>query len=610
MARRNRPEVLEEDKNRKMNKETFQDALKIFEFVRPYRWSLILGMVLLFVSTMVFMLFPFLIGKMMDIAGGKNFFNLTMNDIFWLMVIVLLAQGVVSYFRVLLFARLSEKGIADLRFALYQKLVSLPIVFYEENRVGELMSRLTADVERMYNAFSIVIAEFLRQVLLLIVGLLFLGIYTPRLALVMLFTFPVAVVCGIFFGRWIRKLSKERQSALADTNIILSETMQSISVVKAYSNEFFETLRYGRANDKMVKIAMKFAAGRAVFSTFIVTVLFGALIFVIWKGAILVEEYRLTDGASGMTAGDLVMFTFVTAIIGGAIAGLGNFYTEILGAVGATERVREILAMESEVNPISDEEALANTHRFDGNIEYQDVQFHYPTRTDIEVMKGISFNIKSGQKVALVGPSGSGKSTIVQLLLRFYKIQSGDILVDGKSIFDYDIAAFRRNFAIVPQEVILFGGSIRENISYGKPDASEEEIIEAAKQSNSWEFIKEFPEQLDTVVGERGVKLSGGQRQRIAIARAILRDPSILLLDEATSALDAESEKVVQEALNVLMEGRTSIIIAHRLATIREVDQIFVIDNGRIIEQGTHEELSAIENGAYSGLAKLQFESI
>ena len=603
MARRNRPEVLEEDKNRKMNKETFQDALKIFEFVRPYRWSLILGLFLLFLSSMVFMLFPFLIGKMMDIAGGKGFFNFDLNDIFWLMVGVLFAQGFVSYFRVLLFARLSEKGIADLRITLYQKLVSLPIVFYEENRVGELMSRLTADVERLYNAFSITIAEFLRQILMLVVGLLFLGIYTPRLALIMLVTFPVAVVCAIFFGRWIRRLSKERQGALADTNIILSETMQSISVVKAFSNELFESMRYGKANDRMVKIAMKFASGRAVFSTFIVTVLFGALIFVIWKGAVMIQEGQ-------MTAGDLVMFTFVTAIIGGSIAGLGNFYTELLGAVGATERIREILAMESEVNPRFEKASLKNVTRLTGNIEYQNVHFHYPTRTDIEVMKGISFKIKEGQKVALVGPSGSGKSTIVQILLRFYQIQSGDILVDRKSIFDYDISAFRENFAIVPQEVILFGGTIRENIAYGKPDASEAEIIEAAKQSNSWEFIKEFPEQLDTIVGERGIKLSGGQRQRVAIARAILKNPSILLLDEATSALDAESEKIVQEALNVLMEGRTSIIIAHRLATIREVDQIFVIDDGKIIEQGTHEELSAIENGAYSGLAKLQFESI
>ena len=333
------------------------------------------------------------------------------------------------------------------------------------------------------------------------------------------------------------------------------------------------------------------------------------MIFVIWNGAILVEEYRLTDGASGMTAGDLVMFTFVTAIIGGSIAGLGNFYTELLGAMGATERIREILAMENEVN-IKDASSDVEFKRFEGNIEYENVHFHYPTREDIEVMKGISFQIKAGQKVALVGSSGSGKSTIMQLLLRFYNIQSGDIKVDGKSIFDYNISAFRKNFAIVPQEVILFGGTIRENISYGKPDATEDEIIEAAKQSNSWEFIKSFPDQLDTVVGERGIKLSGGQRQRVAIARGILKDPSILLLDEATSSLDAESEKVVQDALNKLMEGRTSIIIAHRLATVRDVDCIYVIDGGKIIEQGTHEELSAIENGAYAGLAKLQFEAI
>ncbi len=599
---RNRPEVLEEDKNRRMNKETFREAMKIFEFVRPYRWSLIIGMILLFVSSMVFMLFPYLIGKMMDIASGVDFHGMDLNDIFWLMFVVLIAQGVVSYFRVLLFARLSEKGIADLRIALYEKLVSLPIVFYEENRVGELMSRLTADVERLYNAFSITIAEFLRQILLLVAGLIFLGVQTPQLAFIMLMTFPVAVILGMFFGRWIRSLSKERQQTLADTNIILSETMQSISVVKAFSNELFESLRYGKSNDTMVKIALKFANGRAVFATFIVSILFGALIFVIYEGAVLIQS-------GDMTSGGLVMFTFVTAIIGGSIAGLGNFYTELLGAVGATERIREILAMKSEVDP-RDPAIDQVFKRFEGNIEYSDVNFHYPTREDIEVMKGISFKIKAGQKVALVGPSGSGKSTIVQLLLRFYNIQSGDIKVDGKSIFDYNISAFRRNFAIVPQEVILFGGTIRENIAYGNPDASDEQIIEAAKKSNSWEFIKTFPEALDTVVGERGIKLSGGQRQRIAIARAILKDPSILLLDEATSALDAESEKVVQDALNNLMEGRTSIIIAHRLATVREVDCIFVIDNGKIIEQGTHEELSAIENGAYSGLAKLQFENV
>ena len=248
--------------------------------------------------------------------------------------------------------------------------------------------------------------------------------------------------------------------------------------------------------------------------------------------------------------------------------------------------------------------------RLSGNIELRDVRFRYPTREDIEVLKGVNLTIKSGQKIALVGTSGAGKSTIMQLILRFHQATEGSIFVDGKDMASYDISDYRQNLALVPQEVLLFGGTIRENILYGKPDATDEEVIEAAKQSNSWEFISQFPDGLGTIVGERGIKLSGGQRQRIAIARAILRNPSILLLDEATSSLDAESEKVVQDALNVLMEGRTSIIIAHRLATIREVDKIYVLDGGKIVEQGTHDELYEKEHGIYAGLAKLQFDAV
>jgi ABC-type multidrug transport system fused ATPase/permease subunit len=279
-----------------------------------------------------------------------------------------------------------------------------------------------------------------------------------------------------------------------------------------------------------------------------------------------------------------------------------------LGAIGATERVREILAEKSEVT--ATENQPAKGEKLLGEIEFDNVHFTYPTRPDIEILKGISFKVPAGQKVALVGPSGAGKSTIVQLILKFYDIQSGDLLVDGRSIYGMDTTAYRQNMAIVPQEVLLFGGTIRENLLYGKPDASEEEVVQAAKQANAWEFIKSFPEGLETIVGERGIKLSGGQRQRIAIARAILKNPAILLLDEATSSLDAESEKVVQEALDKLMEGRTSIIIAHRLATVRNVDKIYVIDSGRIVEAGTHEELSMMEDGLYNSLAKLQFEHV
>lgn len=584
----------------KITKENWRQALKIFDFVQPYKWTLIIGMFLLFLSSMVFMVFLTLPGEMVDIAQGKGKYGLTLQDIGLILIAVLFAQGFVSYARVLLFAKVSEKGIADVRMALYEKLISLPIVFYEKNRVGELISRLTADVEKLYNAFSITLAEFSRQIIILIAGIVFLAISAPKLALIMIATFPVIVIFAMFFGRYIRKLSKERQDKLADTNVILSETSQTISAVKSFTNEWFEYRRYGTAMEATVKIALKFAQARALFTVFIVSILFGVLFFIIWQGAVMVQN-------GTMTAGNLISFVVFTATIGGAIAGLGNFYTDLLGAIGATERVREILDEENEIDINASKENLGK--KILGRIDYENVHFTYPTREDIPILKGLSFSVDAGKKIALVGASGAGKSTIVQLLLKFYNIQSGDIKVDGKSIFDMNTTAYRQNIAIVPQEVILFGGTIRENILYGKPNAKEEEIIEAAKQANAWEFISSFPDGLDTLVGERGIKLSGGQRQRVAIARAILKNPAILLLDEATSSLDAESEKLVQEALNNLMQGRTSVIIAHRLSTIRDVDCIYVIDNGKIIEKGTHSELAVLEDGAYNNLAKLQFDN-
>jgi ABC-type multidrug transport system fused ATPase/permease subunit len=307
-----------------------------------------------------------------------------------------------------------------------------------------------------------------------------------------------------------------------------------------------------------------------------------------------------------MLQGDLVNFVVFTGLIGASIASLGNFYAELVSAVGATERIQDILNEDTEVE--ARKLTPSPAFRFKGKIDYENVHFSYPTRKDISVLNGINLKIDPGQKVALVGTSGGGKSTIIQLLLQFYKVDAGQILIDDQAVDHFDLTDYRRNIAIVPQEVLLFGGSIRENIAYGKPQATESELIEAAQLANAWNFIESFPEGLETLVGERGVKLSGGQRQRIAIARAILKDPAILLLDEATSSLDAESERLVQDALNRLMEGRTSIIIAHRLATIREVDCIYVIDQGQIVESGTHEELSIREDGAYNTLAKLQFD--
>lgn len=575
-----------------------KEALKIFRFVRPYRWKLVIGLVLLFVSSMVFMIFPFMSGELINIAQGKSKYGYTLPEVGYFLMFVLIAQGFVSYFRVQLFAVVSEQGIADVRKALYGKIITLPIVFFEKNRVGDIISRLTADVEKLYSAFSVTIAELIRQIIILVSGIIILAIMAPELSLIMLATFPVIVIGAIFFGKKIRKLSKLRQDELAFSNIVLSETMSTIQVVKAFTNELFENMRYAKSVDKTVDVSLKFAQGRALFTVFIVSVLFGGLFFVIWMGAWLLQQGK-------MDAGQLVSFVVYTAVIGGAIAGLSNFFTEILSAIGATERISEILEETSEVKI---EPASLKSRRLEGNIEFRDVFFNYPTREDVRVLKGINLHVAAGEKVALVGPSGAGKSTIVQLLLKFYDVAKGDIEVDGQSIYGMNTTAYRQNIAIVPQEVMLFGGTIRENILYGKPDATDAEIVEAARQANAMEFIERFPEGLGTVVGERGIKLSGGQRQRIAIARAILKDPAILLLDEATSSLDAESEKVVQEALDKLMEGRTSIIIAHRLATVRNVDKICVLDGGQIVEEGTHEELSAIPDGLYNSLAKLQFQ--
>ncbi|MEQ1747420.1 MAG: ABC transporter transmembrane domain-containing protein [Saprospiraceae bacterium] len=584
----------------RLSKESLREALKIFEFVRPYRYQFVFGLVLLFLSSSIFMVFPLMIGKMLDVAQGAVV-DIDLKSMGIWLVAILAVQGVISYLRVIMFATVSEKTTADVRDALYQNLIGLPIVFFEKSRVGELVSRLTNDVEKLYNTLYFILAEFIRQIIVLIGGIALLTWMAPKLAVVMLATFPVIVIGALIFGRWVRKLSKKRQDMLGETNTILDETLQSIHAVKAFTNEGFERMRYGRANNQVVGVSMRYAQGRAFFAVFIITMLFGALFFVIGYGMYLVQTGQLT-------AGELITFVTYTAIIGGAIAGLGNFYTELVGAVGATERVREILRSPTEFDERPQTNRAAG--RLTGDIKFDDVHFSYPTRPDVEVLKGVSLTIPAGKKVALVGQSGAGKSTIMQLLLQFHPVAGGDIRIGGASIYDYELESYRRNFAIVPQEVILFGGTIRENILYGKPGATEAEITEAAHKANALDFIRRFPDGLDTVVGERGIKLSGGQRQRIAIARAILRDPAILLLDEATSSLDAESERVVQEALHNLMEGRTSIIIAHRLATVREADCIYVLDGGRIVEQGTHEGLSALENGVYSTLAKLQFDAL
>lgn len=594
MAKR-RGTALEEHEKRKLNKQNLSKLGGIFKFVWPYRFSFVMGMVFLLFSSLTLLTFPFVAGKLIDTASGESWMVEDINVIALMLVGILLIQSIFSFFRVWLFAKVNERSMRDIRKALYSKLVQLPMTFFDKRRTGELISRITSDVSMLQEAFSTTLAELFRQLITLLAGVAFLFFTTPKLTLFMVATFPVLVIFAMVFGRFIRKLSKQTQDELAAANVIVEETMQSIMTVKSFVGEDYEAKRYENGLNRVVSVALKAAGFRGAFISFIIFALFGGIVAVMWYGATLV--------ASGeMSVGDLVSFVLYTTFIGGSIAGLGDIYGQIQKAIGSSERVLEILDEEPEVSTADFQQVPVF-----GNIAFDQVTFAYPTRTEVDVLKNMSFAVEAGQKIALAGHSGAGKSTIIQLLLKFYEVSKGEIRVDGKPLKDWNLKQLRSNIGIVPQEVLLFGGSIRENIAYAKPDATEEEIIEAAKKANAWQFITKLPEGLDTLVGERGIKLSGGQRQRVAIARAILKDPAILILDEATSSLDAESESLVQEALDELMKNRTTIIIAHRLATIRKVDKIYVLSEGKIVEQGSHESLASQEEGFYANLVRLQF---
>ena len=586
--------VLEPEEKRSLNKQNLSKLSQIFRFLIPYKGAFIAGLVFLLFSSLTLLSFPYVAGKLIDTAQGSVWIFSDIHHIALLLLGILAIQSIFSFFRVWLFALVSEKAMRDIRLAVYGRLVRLPVPFFDKRRTGELISRITSDVSLLQDTFSTTLAELFRQLVTLVAGVAFLLFNTPKLTVFMLATFPLLVLIALIFGKFIRRLSKKTQDELAAANVIVEETLQSISTVKSFVGEAYEVNRYGKGLEKVVRVALAAAKYRGAFISFIIFALFGGIVGVMWYGASLV--------ASGeMSVGELVSFVLYTTFIGGSIAGLGDIYSQLQKAIGSSERVVELLAEEEEAGTGAQMAAIEGTIEFDG------AGFHYPTRPEVEVLKGVTFKIQSGEKVALVGPSGAGKSTIIHLLLRFYEVATGQIRIDGEPITHWDLASLRSKIGIVPQEVLLFGGSIRENIGYAKPTATEEEIILAAKKANAWQFISQFPEGLDTLVGERGIKLSGGQRQRVAIARAILKDPAILILDEATSSLDAESEALVQEALNELMKGRTTLIIAHRLATIRKVDRIYVLTEGKIVEQGSHQELMQEASGIYANLVRLQF---
>lgn len=577
-------------------------AVRIFKYVTPYKWTFSLGLIFLFLSVFTFMTFPSLLGRLL--AGNEaekspidSFFNLeNINQVALLLMVAFALQSIFSFMRIYLFADVTERAIAQLRKDTYGHLIKLPMSFFNGERAGELSSRMSNDISQLQDTFMTTLAELIRQAFMIVFGIALLFYYSFELTLVMLISLPVMMLLAFFFGKFIRTLSKASQSELAKSQVVVEETITGIQSVKAFTNEFLEMLRYDKAVEEVRNLAMKGAKWRGAFASFIIFGLFGTVVLVIWYGVKL-----RNDGEIGLDV--LTSFILYSVFIGASIGGVADVFGKLQKAIGATESLFDLM----EITP----EALTQLQvsenlNLSGKIEFKGVRFSYPTRKEKPVIQGIDFTIAPGQKVAVVGPSGAGKTTISALILRYYSLDEGQILFDDQSSESFPISSLRNEMALVPQDIILFGGSIAENIAYGKPGASLDEIKRAAEKANALEFIESFPEGFDTLVGERGIQLSGGQRQRVAIARAILKDPTVLILDEATSSLDSESERLVQDALEKLMQGRTSLIIAHRLSTIRKADNILVLDQGRVKEQGTHDQLMKIENGTYRNLTDLQ----
>ncbi|MBI9032853.1 MAG: ATP-binding cassette domain-containing protein [Bacteroidales bacterium] len=583
-----------ETPKQKFSWEGMKRFLRLYKFIKPKRKTFFLGLIFLILSSLTNLVFPTLMGDLLDASKGTMMEEV--NKIGLTLMLVFAANAVFSYFRIYLFAIVTQHTLALLRQTTYNHLVRLPMTFFSSRRVGELNSRISSDIALLQETFTSTLAQFIRQLVIITGGVAILAFISIDLTIFMLLLVPVLAVAAVVFGRYIRKLSKQTQKEIAESGTIVEETLTAIVNVKAFANEAFESFRYKKSTDKVIDVALKAAKWRAAFASFIIFSMFGAISGVIWYGVYLVNE------GAGLSSGDLLKFILYSLFVGGSIGGLADLFAQIQKALGATENLLDIL----DENAEELKEEHAELARFEGSVHFEDVGFVYPSRADMQVLKSMSFLVNPGEQIALVGASGAGKTTITSLLLRFYDPVSGVIKVDDKNIIDYPLNAFRNQLAIVPQEVLLFGGSIRENIAYGNPNASNEQIIKAAEQANALEFIHQFPEGFETLVGERGVQLSGGQRQRVAIARAILKNPAILILDEATSALDAASEHLVQQALEKLMQNRTTFIVAHRLSTIRKATKILVMEKGQIAEMGTHDELMANDASVYRRMNEMQ----
>lgn len=594
------------EKKEKISFNSWKKSFKIFNYIKPYKWIYILGLITLLISSVSSIIFPYLLGGLLGVEDqekGSQFslmdFN-NINSLFALLLILFIIQSIASFFRIYLFGIVTENSLRDIREIVFRKLIGKNITFYDNNKVGELQSRVSSDVSLLTETFNTTLAEFLRQILTIIFGILFIMFISWRLSLIMLAIVPVVAISAVFFGKFIKKISKQAQDQSAISNIVLLESLNGIRNVKSTVNEIFEFNRFKKSTDKLNTLGKTNAIWRGLFAGFIILVMFGSIIFVIWNGMKMVNSNNLTNA-------EFFQFLLYTVMIAASFGGISSLIGNIQKAVGATERLLEIINSEVEID--IENTTTQKTPIFKKSIEFKNVSFHYPNRSDLEILKNINLKIPIGKQTAIVGGSGAGKSTLAQILLRFYEPSEGEILIDNKNYLNYNLSNYRSNISLVPQEIFLFGGSIYENIAYGDVSANEEAVNEAAKMANINEFTDRFEDGMETLVGDRGIQLSGGQKQRIAIARAILRNPSLLILDEATSALDNRTENIVQDALSKLLENRTSIVIAHRLTTLKDAENILVLSNGEFIENGTHQSLIS-KKGIYYNLYHSQNKSV
>ncbi|MBH5368230.1 ABC transporter ATP-binding protein/permease [Bradyrhizobium glycinis] len=571
--------------------------LALAPYVIRYRGRAALAFVALTIAALTTLLVPVAVRRMIDFGLTPEGIEL-INSYFSVMLAVVAVLAIASAARYYLVMTIGERIVADLRRDVFAHLLSLSPAFFDSARSGELISRLTADTTQLKSAVGASVSIALRNLMMFLGATAMMVITSPKLSGFVLLAIPLIVLPLVAFGRWVRRLSRNAQDTLADASAYAGELVGAIRTVQAYTSEQFAEKRFGGEVEQAYEAARTSTQARAVLTAIIIFIVFASVVAILWIGS-----HDVLTGA--ITPGRLGQFVLYAVFAAAGLGQLSEVWGEVSAASGAAERLFEILHVKPEITAPAAPLALPVPAR--GEVGFDRVSFAYPARSDVNVLDAVSFTVRPGEKVAIVGPSGAGKSTIFHLLLRFYDPRSGTISLDGVPVKSADPGDFRARIALVPQESVVFAASARENIRFGRPDATDAEVERAAELAHAAEFIRRLPEGFETALGERGVTLSGGQRQRIAIARAILRDAPLLLLDEATSALDAESETLVQTALEELMRHRTTLVIAHRLATVLSCDRILVMDQGRIVEQGTHAELVAA-NGLYARLARLQFE--